>query len=129
VIGQPIVTDFTESSTGAYLTWGWFEGLDRLSLSGIHRIGTLSFIARNKGPASLVSTAVAVSTAGGPLVGPGPVGDPLNGVPVDVQYGQTYFSIIPEPGTASMILLGLMILKLQARRGPMALPGASPHQR
>lgn len=116
VVGAPVVSDFTESSTGAFLTWGWFEELDRLSISGIHRIGILSFIANKKGPTSLVSTAVAATQAGGLLMGPGSLADPLSGSPVAVQYGQAYFTIVPEPGTASMMLLGLLILKLRSRR-------------
>ena len=116
VAGEPIVSDFTESATGGFLTWGWFENLDRFSISGIRRIGVLTLLAKNRGPSSLVSSAVAATQAAGPLVGPGSLTDPLDGAPVNVLYGQTFFSIVPEPGTASMMLLGLLILKLRPRQ-------------
>lgn len=114
--GEPILSDFTESAAGGFVTWGWFENLDRLSISGIRRIGVLTLLAKNKGPSSLVSSAVAATQAAGPLVGPGSLTDPLEGAPVNVLYGQTFFSIVPEPGTASMMLLGLLILKLRPQQ-------------
>jgi len=112
---QPLITDFTPSGSGGFVSWGWFELEPQFSISGRKSIGTLTLMAKSAGPLSVVSSAVAAGTAAGPLVGPGSVNYPLAGNPLQVHYGGAYFYVIPEPGTASLVLLGLAMLSARLR--------------
>jgi hypothetical protein len=113
---QPLIADFTrKSNTGAFVSWGWFQLEPQFSVSGGKAIGTLTLIAKSTGPLSIVSSAVAAGTAAGPLAGPGSADNLLDGTPLLVQYGGANFYVVPEPGTASLIFLGLAMLSARRR--------------
>ena len=108
---EPIISDFTQSEFGAYLSWGWFQGEPQFGVSGVHSIGTLTLIARSLGITSITTSAVSEGSAAGPLVGPGNPYTPLTGTPLQVNYGHTTFHVVtPEPDTGAMLLLGLILL-------------------
>jgi hypothetical protein len=113
---QPLIADFTQqSNSGAFVSWGWFQLEPQFSVSGVKSIGTLTLIAKSTGPLSVVSSAVAVGIAAGPLAGPGSADSLLDGAPLLVQYGGANFYVVPEPGTASLIFLGLTMLSARRR--------------
>ncbi len=114
---EPILADFTQSPFGAFVSWGWFQYEPDYGVLGLRSIGTLTLIARNLGVTSIVSSAVANGTAAGPLVGPGSPGTPLVGTPLQVNYGQTSFYVVPEPSSAGLLLLGLLLLARLGQAG------------
>ena len=114
---EPILADFTQSPFGAFVSWGWFQYEPDYGVLGLRSIGTLTLIARTLGVTSIVSSAVANGTAAGPLVGPGSPGTPLVGTPLQVNYGQTSFYVVPEPSSAGLLLLGLLLLARLGQAG------------
>jgi len=108
---QPIIADFTQSPSGAFVSWGWFEDEPNFSVSGMHSIGTLTLLAKTEGLSGVFSAGVAISSAAGPMSGPGHESTPLQGSSLYVIYGETYFAIVPEPNTAVLVLVGLILLQ------------------
>ena len=115
---EPLINDFTPSGSGGFVSWGWFQLEPQFSISGRKSVGTLTLMAKSAGPLSVVSSAVAAGVAAGPLVGPGSVNYPLAGNPLQVQYGGAQFYVIPEPGTALLVFLGLAMLSAWLRSTP-----------
>lgn len=117
---QPLIADFTPSNSGAFISWGWFQLEPLFGVSGGKSIGTLTLIAKSTGPVSVFSSPVATGIAAGPLAGPGSADSLLDGTPLLVHYGEANFYVIPEPGTASLVFLGLAMLsarlKAESRR-------------
>jgi hypothetical protein len=77
--------------------------------SGLHKVGTLSFLAVGAGATQMITT-------GPSALSPGPFFDPA-ATPLDVSFSGAVVNIasVPEPSTALLIGLGLICFSSRAR--------------
>ncbi|MCP4904460.1 MAG: PEP-CTERM sorting domain-containing protein [bacterium] len=90
--------------------FGFFVLSEPHGESGLHTVGSATFLAIGTGTLQMITTGSSASS-------PGPFYDPLS-TPLSVNFGSSSVDItpIPEPSTAALIGLGLATLAIQRRR-------------